>query len=234
MNDKAQTLTNKYFAPCELAQAGDAIAVAQQIATNLNMPIMTNFDTEQPLPEGFGIAIRAVSKRGQETPLACLLLAIPSIELVVGNADGSKWIAELAINSMAEKAAAAVRPRGDEALLTDASVLPRTLADFVQPAKRGEGLGTFRAIAGDFVKVLKKKGLSFLNLSLLRQLLESAQFAKSQFPQISQDKWITVIDAMIAKAQKDSLDTAILEHWKQTRDTVEISLMDDFDLGDLA
>jgi hypothetical protein len=234
MNEKTDAIVNKYFAPSELANASAAIQAAQTVAGNLNVPVMTNFDPAQELPEGFGIAIRAVSKRGQENPLACLLLAIPSIELVATNPEGSKWLAELAINSMAEKAAATVRPRGDEPLLTDSSVMPRSLLDFVQPAKRGEGLGTFRAIAGDFVKVLKKKGLSFLNLSLLRQLLESAQFAKSQFPQIDQSKWVMVLDAMIAKAGKDALDTAILLHWRETRDAVEITMMDDFDLGDLA
>ena len=164
--------------------------------------------------------------------MAVLLLAVPDVATIAEHEQGAGFIRDTIVSNLMERAASAVRPRGSDPFMADASVLPFTVEQFISPARRGEGLATFRALAGDFVKVLKKKGIPFLSVSLFRQILESRAFAESQFPAIPQEKWETVLNVMVSAAGKKGLDPAILNHWKETPDSVEIET-GDLDLAGL-
>lgn len=219
-----ESIASQYFGPEQLAEASPEIDKAIATAAAAGCPVLQNFDGDN-FPEGYGIGIRGVSKRGQPL-LAVLLVAVPDVSTIAEHERGAQWIQDQITSSLLERAASAVRPRGDEPLLADSSALPFSVDDFIAPAKRGEGLATFRALASDYVKVLKKRGIPFLSVSLFRQILESRAFAESQFPNIAQEKWETVLGAMIGTAKKRDLDPAILQHWLETRDSVEVQVGD--------
>lgn len=225
-----QTVATQYYGPEQLAEAGPAIDAAIATAEQVGCPVLQNFDGDN-FPDGYGIGIRGLAKRG-ESMMAVLLVAVPDVSTIAEHEQGATFIRDTIMGNLLEKAAATVRPRGNDPFMADASILPFSVEQFISPAKRGEGLATFRALAGDFVKVLKKKGIPFLSVSLFRQILESRAFAESQFPAIPQEKWQTVINVMVSAAEKKGLDPAILRHWLETRDSVEIET-GDLDLAGL-
>jgi hypothetical protein len=82
------------------------------------------------------------------------------------------------------------------------------------------------------VKVLKRKGLKFITDSILRQTLQSAAFAEQQFPSIPQDKWIQILDSMMARATAEKIAVGMLADWKESRDSATLKDTD-IDLSDL-
>jgi hypothetical protein len=90
----------------------------------------------------------------------------------------------------------------------------------------------YRKFANAYVKVLKKKGLKFITESILRQTLQSKAFAEQQFPSVPQDKWVQILDSMIARANAEQIAVGMLSEWKQTRDSATLADKD-VDLSDL-
>jgi len=105
---------------------------------------------------------------------------------------------------------------------------PATITDFLESRRGRETLKAFSEIAPLFVKALRKKGITFMTAQILRQTLQSKQFAEVQFEKIPQDAWQKVLDGMIVKSKAEGHDPQILINWKDTRDSTEVA-----DIGEL-
>ncbi len=222
-----------YFPSAQVAEAQEIIGNITEHAEAGGIAIKYNFNTAENFPAGFGVAIIPIMKRTDErgnevTGIA--IAAIPDIATVQSHQLGQQYVVDTVINSMINKLANAVRPRGDAG--TVSASVPGTVEDFIT-SNRVEGiLLAFRKLAPVYVKVLKKKGLKFITEGILRQTLQSAAFAEQQFPKIGQDKWQAVLDNMVATATSEGIAVGILTEWKETRDSVEMQ-DDNVDLSDL-
>jgi len=224
-----------YYAPSDVEAINKAVEQAQEAANNDGLPVSFNFDPEQELPEGYGIATVPITQRSKSSsgnvPIGIYIAAIPDPETVANSGvSGAAWIREAAINSLVAKFANAVRPRGEQQGLPETA--PFTINDFITSASRDQGLGFFREIAPSWTKALKKLGLRIMNQTLLRQVLQSRTFAEQQFPNISQEKWETILDRMNQAAEQQGKDAGVIKEWRRNRDNTEISVQD-FDLDDL-
>lgn len=242
MNEVTQTNTNtaptlddiesSYFGPAELDKAQAAIDAVITICNANDADVKYNFDPESEFPDGYGIAIFPVTKRGangNETIGACIG-AVPSPELIAESEGGADYIQSAILSNVVAKLRNAVRPRSTG---TAAASVPFTVTDFITSSRGGETLATFKKLSGLFVKALKKKGVTFMTNQLLRQTLQSSAFAEEQFPKFPQTAWTGVLNAMIVKAKAEKLDPSILENWLETRDNVELTVQD-IDLSNFA
>lgn len=227
----------KQFYSVDNIEAGSAAATeALKIVEAASGKSVLNFDPEQDFPEGYGLAVGPINKRNEalkktET-IGCYVAAVPSVAHILETAKeaGQKWIDSVLEDSLIARVANAVRPRSDGS--TAASV-PFSVEDFIT-SNRPEGLLVgFNKLAPTYVKVLKGKGLTFLTTALLRQILSSKAFAEQQFPKIPQASWESLLDSMIAKANKDGLTVGLMDEWKETRDEAGLPVDDDLDLSDL-
>jgi hypothetical protein len=227
-----QELKREYFPPSDLEKAQEKVGVAIQIATANNITPVYNFDTEADFPEGYGLAILPIKERDEQrgnVVRGLCVAAMPDPATVAAHDKGESFIRDAVVGTFLSKLANSVRPRSDG---TTAASVPYTVEDFITSARAAESLAAFRELAPQYVKALKKKGLSIITSPILRQVLSSAQFAEQQFPHIDGAKWDGVLDKMITKAKEKGLDSGIMDHWKSTRAEVEIS-MGDFDLDGL-
>jgi hypothetical protein len=228
----ADDIKKVYFNSTQMAEAQTAINAAVEIATGLGLEQVMNFDGEKEFPEGYGIALIPIAKRinNVNVTLGVAISAVPDLATVQAHEGGNAFIMDSVVGSMIAKLANAVRPRGDAG--ETAASIPYSVEDFIT-SNRPEGvLLGFRTFAGAYVKVLKKKGLKFITESILRQALQSAAFAEQQFPSIPQDKWIAIIDSMMARAVAAGVAVGMLEDWKASRDSAELKDTD-IDLSDL-
>lgn len=241
MNDKAPNhdndadyesvnYTNGYYAGDDLARGSEALQSALNAANQRGIPVAINFDIDQEFPDGYGLAIRWVRARGQETPIGLVVAAVPTLDTVMAEASGRKFVADAIASELAERVVSAVRPRGESAEF--GGTMPFSVTEFLTAGRRESGKSTFNKIAGHFVKALKRKGIPFMSKGLLEQVLQSSAFAAQQFP-YPQDAWVKVLDAMIDYARNEGLDPSILEHWRNTRDQVEVEVPE-LDFSDLA
>ncbi len=228
----ADDIKKAYYASAQLADAQVAMDSAMNIATALELEVVFNFDTEKEFPTGYGIALIPIAKRVNNVnqTLGVAIAAVPDLATVEAHDHGKAFIMDSVIGSMVAKLANAVRPRGTDG--DTASSIPFSVEDFIT-SNRAEGvLVAYRKFASAYVKVLKKKGLKYITESILRQVLQSAAFAEQQFPKIPQDKWIQILDSMMARAEAEGVAVGMLADWKQSRDSAELS-DDDIDLSDL-
>lgn len=216
-------------------QAETAVANAIAIAEHHKLPVSYSWDAaNEPMPEGYDVAVVPLTKRTEDkgnVPVALWIAAIPSLEAIAAHEQGGRWIQDTIASALMAKFANTVRPSEKKQAAGPLSV-PLSIDDFIIAATRDQGLSTYREHAKDWVKALKDAGLAAMNASLLRQVLSSASFAQQQFPKIPQAKWSALIDKMIARAQKESLDPGIISVWKTTRDETVLGA-DDFDLDAL-
>ena len=194
--------------------------------------VLFNVDAEEECQVGDGIVVIPMAKSSgvEYIILGQAMSAIPNVETVKAHENGNAFVIDAVIGNMMAKLANAVRPRGENN--ETASSIPFTVEDFIT-SNRPEGvLLAFRKYANAYVKVLKKGGLKLLTESILRQALQSKAFAEQQFPKVGQDKWLAILDNMIARADADGIAVGMLAEWKTTRDSATLS-DDDVDLADL-
>jgi len=228
----AEDIKKAYFASAQLADAQVAMDSAMSIASALDLDVVFNFDTEKEFPTGYGIALIPIAKRvnNANITLGVAIAAVPDLATVEAHEHGKAFVTDSVIGNMIAKLANAVRPRGTDG--DTASSIPFSVEDFIT-SNRAEGvLVAYRKFASAYVKVLKKKGLKYITESILRQVLQSAAFAEQQFPKIPQDKWIQILDSMMARAEAEGVAVGMLADWKQSRDSAELS-DEDIDLSDL-
>lgn len=92
-------------------------------------------------------------------------------------------------------------------------------------AESGNKSYTFQAEA--WVKIITelaedKEGMAkLLNTRTLKQALESAEYAKSKFSGIPQERWVKFLNTMKANAERNGYGTAMFDHFLTTRDIVQ-------------
>jgi len=229
-----QDVERIYYGPDELENASVAINEIMANVDGKNVTFNFKPDDASSIPDGFGLAIvpntRRVEGQGVVT-YGVTVAAMPDPSTVLANENGEDFVRKLVTENLLSKVANSSRQRPDGT----SGTLPVSLADFMEARRgRGEGLKTYTAIASHFVKALRKKGLKLINAQILRNCLQSAMFATEQFEKIEQSQWELVLNLMIAKANEQKLDPAILNDWKDKRDAFEIESNEDVDFGDLA
>lgn len=229
-----ESVKRSYFNSAQLADAQQLIGNITENGAAQGIAVRFNFDPAKPFADGYGVAIVPITKRTDERgniTTGVAIAAIPDLATVQAHPLGSQYIMDTVINSMINKLANAVRPRGESA--TVSASVPFTVEDFLT-SNRAEGvLLAFRQLAPVYVKVLKKKGLKFMTEGILRQTLQNAAFAEQQFPRIGQDKWELILDNMINTATEEEIAVGILTEWRETRDSI-VMQDDNIDLSDLS
>ena len=229
---KVDDIKKEYFPSGKLADAQLAIEKVNKIADEHGLGMVFNFDTDAEFPAGYGIAIVPVTKNsgGKNVTVSVAVAAIPDMETIQAEEGGQQFINKSVIASMIAKLSNAVRPRGETG--ETAASIPYSVADFIT-SNRPEGvLLAYRKLATAYVKVLRKKGLTYITDSILRQILQSAAFAEQQFPTIEQSKWEQILDSMVARAEADDLAPGMLNEWRKSRDSAEL-VDSDIDLSDI-
>ena len=221
---KLQEVDRKYYGPSEVQQAKEEVSRITEGLAAMGINPMFNFEPEEPFPEGYGIAIIPLSKRVPEegnVNINVAIGAIPDPELIAEKDGGSDWIYSTLTAALIAKVANNARPKADG---SSSGSLPFSVQDFITNQRAGENLEAWRKIAPRYVTGLrqKAKGLRGLTLSVLKQILQSTEFAESMYSKIPQSVWVRVLDKIIEHAKEEGLDTAVLEHWKATRDSAEM------------
>ncbi len=231
--DDAFTLgdvTKRYFSPDQLTEAQAVLSQIVEVAEEGE--IKRNFKPEEPFPEGYGLAVIPLSRRGNvpgagNITIGVAIAAIPDPEMVGSHDKGAEFIRAVITDTFISKVANACRPRADG---TTAPTIPFDIMDFLESRRGRESLKAFSEIAPRFVKALRQKGIRYMTAQLLRQTLQSKQFAETQFEKIPQEAWQKVLDGMIVKAREAQLDPAVLVNWKDTRDATEVADIGEIDL----
>jgi len=225
-----QDIEKKIFTPEQVEGGSEYVNQVMQLASEAEITPLFNFDSSADFPAGYSLAVvpltRRVPERGNEI-YGVVIAAIPSLDELTKEDAGVDFVTKILLDNLVRQIAVAAKPK-DEGALTS---LPFKVEEFITSA-RTSGLAAFNAVASDFVRALKKKGLKFISKPMLRQLLASAKFAEQQFPHIAQTNWVIVLNSMIAHVSGKGIDTGVLKHWINTRDTVEIDTTE-LDLSDL-
>jgi hypothetical protein len=225
-----QDIEKKYFPPAQLEAGSNYINEVIEIASREGVEPIFNFDTAGEFPDGYGLAIIPLQKRVPERgnlTYGIVIAAIPSVDALAAEEAGVNYINKLIMDALIRQVTVSAKPKDEGAQIS----IPFKIDEFTTTS-RSSGLAAFNAVATDYVKALKTKGLKFMSKALLRQVLASAQFAEQQFPRLSQDNWNLVLDSMMSHVKSKGMETGVLSHWKSTRDEVEID-MTEIDLSDL-
>lgn len=209
-----ENIKKAYFPPSEL-EAAEAYLNQCSDVTDLEM----NFKPENGITEGYGLAIFPISKRGEgdegNVVIGACAAEVPDFDMLVNHEKGAEFIRETVMDKLIAKVANAVRPRADG---SKAGSIPHSITDFLESQRGRENIKAFTATAPTMVKVLRKRGIGFMHTGLLRQVLQSRQFAENQFPNIKQDTWLHVGQHMISLAKKDGIDPAVIQNWLDNRE----------------
>lgn len=230
-----QDTKRRYFAPANLHEGVEYVAkVEAACAAKPDAVLIRNFDINKPFPDGYGVAVipmaRRAQKEGEEGNIVfgAAIAALPDPELVSQHEKGNTFIRDTVVDHFCAKIANAVRPRegGNE------PNVPFTIEDFIENRRGQEGMKTWTELAPAFVSALRKKGIKFMQQPLLKQVLQSAGLASQIFPNMHQEQWENVLNAMIARAKEKGLDPGVLENWLQTRSEKTGAVVDEIDLSD--
>ena len=191
-----------------------------------------NFDPNEPVPEGYGIAILPVDKKnpvqGQpQIRVGVGIVAAPSAELLLQTEDAEvvKWRNETLLAHVLNRIANAMRPKEDGSLPAS---IPYTLHDFVT-SSRPQTTAVWNEIAPPFLKVLQKRNETFklVTKDMLRRMLSSAEYATQIAPTINQTIWVGIIKKMRELAEKKGKQTEVFDQMISTRDEAEFRLTAD-------
>lgn len=240
-------VTTTYF-PADKLEAGMALVHHISSATaegGLGYNLIPNFDPEKyefdgnsgllvlPQSETVEVSKSDGTKEKVRKLKRIILAAVPTMQALANDAKGAEYIENAVLAAYAAKLRNAfIRVTDDAKAIADGNLrLPLTIADFVEKSSTGaqdQGLSAFNNMANDMVKMLGNKGIP-INKSLLRQVLQSAQFANALFPKVAQGVWVKVLEAAKSVATQRNLKTDIFEHWIATRDTYteEVAVSED-------
>ena len=143
------------------------------------------------------------------------------VESVLKHAKGQGFIQRMV------EAAFGARLKG--CLQNDPVEFPATIEGFIETSRKSESLKTFTEIGPRVIKFLKDQGLNHITQPMLKNILQSASFAETQYEAIDQAQWLFVLDKMIELATQKGLSTEILVHWIDKRDTTDLSTPEDVD-----
>lgn len=231
------SIDRRYYGPESVADASEYVSNCVEVCEAAGVPVFWNFNPEpdeetgevEPLPDGYGIAVAPIQQRsgqGSMNVIGLVVATAPSYDAVALDEKGNIFIQDLVQDVIVGKLIAAARPKPNETLGQTPFTLPVSIADFIE-SRRGESLKSYTEIAPAFVGALKKMGMKYINATMLRQCLQSTEFAAQQFPKIDQTSWLVAIDNMRGQAVAKKLDPAIYDHWKESRDSAGMAEIDD-------
>jgi len=229
-----QDVKKTFFKPSQLKEAEIAIQAAMEACQKADGMQVWNFNPEtDEIPKNYGIVIQPINQRLEEGKgtivIGVGIGAVPTLDAIQEEKTGGDWVVNTIENAVMAKFANAIRPKADGE--TSGSV-PFSIEDFIT-SQRAEGvLVAYRKLAKSFIEFLRKKGLKLMNEQLLRQVLQSAAFAEQHFPSIAQDVWNTILDKMIAAANKEDMAPGMLVEWKDTRATAGLPKIDEIKVDD--
>ncbi len=201
------------------------------LAEKVGVEVEFGFDTEEDVPEGYSIAFipetLTIKNKGRKT-IGMLIATIPDTANIWEHDGGAAWISKN-INLLLVKAVKAVKTAAQAAGINP--VYPQTISQFIVTNRTG-GLAGFNKVAPQYVDALKELGLTVINKGLLRQVLSSASFAESQFPNMPQEQWVLALKAMIETAEDENLSAGVMADWLKTRDEIKVN-ENEFDLSGL-
>lgn len=212
-------LRRTYYGPDNLEQAAALFGQVQEAAGD-EVNVLTNFDMEEGLADGFGLMFQPLKEkgRGENNEIqAVVVSAVPDISALMNDDKGREFISESLQRAFASKIATAVRVDAGESV-----ILPKSISDFTERKTRGDTTKAFTETAKEMVQVLRKKGLSTLTVPLLRQTLQNAAMAESIFPNTKQTVWEKVIEVMAKLAEKKGHNTEIFQQWAATRNEMAL------------
>lgn len=199
----------------------------KQLGSESNIPA-------EGLPANYGVGIIPVTKRSEDGTgnevHGVFFAAIPSVVELQETEQGRQFVADAVHKSLLAKVANAVRPRGAKG--KTATVIPFTVAEFIERARSEGIMEAFNEFAGDMVTALKRKNIS-ITKKTLRMCLSNAPFANEAYKnQVPAEQWLRIIDLMEGKANAEGLNVAIYKTWRATRDEQTYQL-EEADLSDL-
>lgn len=225
-----------FYGPESENAMNDAIGKAQAAcaaATNpdTGQPItpVLNFDPNEDIPEGYGIAILPVDRKNprkgeKQLRVGLGIVAVPSQQLLRASEEPEvvNWVNDMLLQVCLNKVANSIRPREDGSL---PSSIPFSLHDFATTT-RPQTTAVWNEVAPIMLKALQSRDVSFKGVTkdVFRRLLASAEYAKQTAPTIKQKTWALIIEKMKARAKAMNLQTEIFDNMLRTRDEVTFEL----------
>ena len=223
-----------FYSDDEKKSLTEKLPIIEKAMAAAGISAMTNFDSSEALPEGYGYAILPVDKKnpkkaddGKSLPqirVGVGIVAVPSPELILNTEDEAvqRWRHDTLLAHVLNRVANAMRPKEDGSV---PSSIPFTLHDFITSA-RPQTTAVWNEIAPPFLKVLQSRNATFklVTKDMLRRMLASAEYAKQIAPSIDQKLWVSIITKMKELAEKKNLQTEVFEMMLSTRDEAEFKL----------
>lgn len=224
-------LEQKIFAPEQLAEGAAFLKEVQALGSYF----VANFTNDTVPPDNYGLLIAPLQRRkgdgtGNET-FGAIAAMVPTLEALSSHGpEGLQFVRDAVLQNMRTKIANAARPDKD---MQPKGTIPFTIQDFIEDRSPDGMMKAFNTVGPNAVTALREKGMSFMNLALLKQLLMSAAFAETQFPKIKQEIWVNVGNLIIKMARDKSLDVSMIENWLATRDNAAASEIENIDISAL-
>jgi hypothetical protein len=210
----------RYFSPSHFQDAMDTLKGIQKES----IPVVTNFNAPEDVPRDHGILIQPILERNKEKkggPLqltSYIVAHVPDLSVVQKTDEGVNYL----LNALSEVYGRRLKQDLAQAAASHTKPkLPQTMEEFITSETRDNA---FQNLMQATVRKLKENGgsLALITQGILKNTLQSAQFARGMFPKIQQKDWEKVLDSMIAEAKASDLDTTIIQDWKDNRDTFTI------------
>lgn len=210
----------QYFKPSRFNEGLETLKEIQKAS----IPVITNFDDVAAIPKEHGLLLQPVlernkAKKGGPLVLTSYIAAhVPDLSVVSTTDQGTEYLYDALMESFAR------RLKQDVAQAEASHMkpkLPTTVEEFTSKEQRDN---LFQNLMQETVRKLKAQGgsLNLITQAILRNVLQSATFAKGMFPGIPQEDWEGVINSMITQAKETNVDTSILDDWKAKRADVEV------------
>ena len=190
----ASTFLSKLF-----AAAGEQLGKINSDDKGNGQPVLLHHTPallEGNVPEGFGILVQPMMERnkgGGEMKLTDIIIhPVPNLDTVAKSEKGAAYLQEVLTTAFGRKLKTSVANFKE----TPGSKLqfPDDLDGFIEAARRGSQLATFKTLAPKFVRALKKRGYAAITVDMLYNCFTSASFAQQIFSKIVQDQWIFLIN----------------------------------------
>ncbi len=239
-------LTRHWFEPGKETDAEKAINDAVRIAQHHNLAVAANWDTTQPKPADYALAIvpqmltvKQSDGTGKQIPVGLYIGALPTPEAIAANGEaGNAWLRKVTVEAVINRfvnCTRVIRDPKNPAQFRQPSSVPFKVEEFITASGRDNSLVYFRKVAPAYVDLLKAKkvgtqpGTVTMTRDVLQAVLSSASTAAQLYAKVPQARWETLLDKMLADAKAAGIDPGLVAVWRASRDTLEVQ-PDDFNL----
>lgn len=195
------------------------------------------------------LAQRGAKKGEPSTAKAIVVTPAPTIDAILSDDAGRKWLEKIIDKELNHVAVRALRNADDPT--TVAGDMPLTLADYVTPSRDSTGglMESFDKLFKGIIATFAAKSPQWAKRRLikteLKKALESKAYALEYYPELEDrgDKpsmFVMALQLGVRESEKQGLDPAIFSKWLDERDAKTLNVKttgdedDDFDLDDLA